>query len=281
MSPKKSKYIFLHGGLGNQLFQLSFGLYLENNINYLIKYDKCLLTKPSRNIQPREYELNKFVDSEKVQDTLYNFYKYIYFKKFLKSESVYFEKNLNDDHLNYISNNTKYISGYFQNYKYAEYAWRFLEPKFLNLFSEQKIENEEYVSVHIRLGDYRTNKIAQETHGTQTKEYYLKGIEALLDMKKPNHIKVISDEIELAKEILSANKLKIPLVFDKNSNHFNNLAKLAKSSGVVMSNSSFSWWGAFTAEKQQGAVVISPKKWFKSDLIEEPKNLLKPHWIRL
>lgn len=281
MNMKNSKLIFLQGGLGNQLFQLSFGVYLASKKQCLVMYDKSLLTKLPSKIQSRNYELYNFVDDSKVHDSIYNFYKFFYYRNILASKKIYFEKSLNDNHLNFILPNTALIAGYFQQYEYAEQAWSYLEPKFLNLVFNQKIEDEEYISVHIRLGDYRTNKHAQEIHGTLTKEYYLKGIEVLLDIKKPKYIKVISDEIELAKEILNTNKFRIPLIYDNNSNHFDNLAKLARSSGVVMSNSSFSWWGAFVAEKQQSAAVVSPKKWFKSDLIEEPRYLIKPEWIKI
>lgn len=281
MNSHNHKFVFLHGGLGNQLFQLSFGLNLEILKKFKIKYEKCLLTKLPKKIQPRDYELDLFLDSSKVMESTINLYKYLYFKNKCNKKNFYIEKTLNDKHLELIASNTKFISGYFQNYTYVDNVWDTLERSFRSLLVKHFAPDEKYITVHIRLGDYRTNKQANDTHGTLSNEYYLAGLNYLLDNTSPRYIRIVSDEILIARDILDISKFKIPVVYDSNKNHFDNLSKIGNSMGVVMSNSSFSWWGAYAAEKFQNALVVAPKQWFKSDLLEAPNNLIKPNWQRI
>jgi len=104
--------------------------------------------------------------------------------------------------------------------------------------------------VHIRRGDYLKEPSA---HWVQTQEYYEAAIQAI--STKPLHWYVLSDDIAWCKQQ--------PWLQDKQFVDEPELAALAFMSlcegGAVISNSTFSWWGAILA----GARTAYPTKWYK------------------
>ena len=48
----------------------------------------------------------------------------------------------------------------------------------------------------------------------------------------------------------------------------------------IISNSSFSWWGAWLNEKEN-KTVIGPKKWFGSEITHNTGDVLPENWIKI
>ena len=61
---------------------------------------------------------------------------------------------------------------------------------------------------------------------------------------------------------------------------WDDLTILAGSDAVVMSNSSFSWWGAYLAWRNHGARVVTPAPWFANPSTPAPK-LIPDAWTVL
>lgn len=270
------KTIFLSGGLGNQLFQASFGLYIKNTLNYKILFEKSLLTRAGR-FQIRNYELEDFLYFNEVCDSYVNYLRMISPWKNIRKDLYFIEKTLNDYHLDSINNKTKFIIGYFQNSNYVTEIWPDIKKRIKKLLIPQDIIYP-YIAIHVRLGDYRTNKITNEFHGTLQLKYYLEALNYLKNILDTNLIYVISDEPDVAQQLFYEISKNNEIIFLRNSNHFVDLSILAGASGVVMSNSSFSWWGAYIAEQERSAKIVAPKNWFNNPKVENPKFLIKSNW---
>jgi hypothetical protein len=117
--------------------------------------------------------------------------------------------------------------------------------------------------IHIRRGDY----LKQPTvHWTQSQEYYEAAVQTL--STKPLHWYVLSDDIAWCKQQ--------PWLQGKQFVDEPELTALAFMSlcegGAVISNSTFSWWGATLA----GAPTVYPTKWYK----DEKPDLFPAGWVR-
>jgi hypothetical protein len=151
-----------------------------------------------------------------------------------------------------------------------------MTPIFEKLLSEAPVR---YVAVHIRLGDYLKESETNAVHGTCSVQYYLNALEAVAERCDCNSVKVVSDDIAAAKKIFDVYELslKYDLEFLENQTEIDDLAVLTRASGVVMSNSTFSWWGAYIAHRQRNAPVVYPEPWFSSPLLVV-NNLFPSAW---
>jgi hypothetical protein len=75
---------------------------------------------------------------------------------------------------------------------------------------------------------------------------------------------------ELGKEIEGKVRWVEPPV---GSSEAESLLLMAKSRGLVISNSTFSWWSAAIGDPER---VIAPTKWFKA--ADDPEGLILPTW---
>ena len=62
---------------------------------------------------------------------------------------------------------------------------------------------------------------------------------------------------------------RLNLNFVSNSEPLADLVELARSSHLIISNSTFSWWGAWIASKIHNSKVIYPRPWFADPLDPE------------
>lgn len=247
-----------------------------------ICFEKALLNYTPKVYQPRKFELNKVFSQGDVSGSRLNYFLFILASKgLLNSKNLYKEQSLNDEHTDFIHNYTKFIFGYFQNYNYVDLVWKSQCEKILELLDFNKEVNKDYIAVHIRLGDYRTSEVAKSYHGTLDVQYYEVAINKLADLMNFKGIQIVSDEILIAQELFKKYTFPAPVSYISSSNHFKDLRVIGNAKGVVMSNSSFSWWGAYIASKINSAKVVAPDLWFKNSSKDEPRNLIKPDWMRV
>jgi hypothetical protein len=261
-----------NGRLGNQIFQYAacYAAAKKLNVDFVI---------PKKNINNIKHD--GCFDYSNNQWIPYNFRMYDCFEiTALKDEIVannifqepYFHHS---ETFNKITDNTS-IQGYFQSEKYfidyKEDILKELTFKTEILDKAKKIiksfDNKEIVAIHIRRGDNVVNPVFPLI----SLEYIQQALNHFSD-KEYNFI-VISDDISYCKEIFPNG-----VFFSDGENDFVDLCLMSLANHNIISNSSFSWWGAYL-NNNPNKKVIAPSNWFKdksintNDLIPNSWNLI-------
>ena len=151
--------------------------------------------------------------------------------------------------------------GYFQSPKYFDHCASDLREH-LKIKSQFLETADEFVNtskiecfIHVRRGDYATID-GGNCHPPVTVDYLKQAMEA----SKCQRFVVISDDIEWCRTNLNF----ADVVFSPFSErHFGyDFALMTRCNAAIISNSSFSWWGAWLGEKR---IVVAPSVWFGPD----------------
>jgi len=120
----------------------------------------------------------------------------------------------------------------------------------------------ESVSVHVRRGDYVTDRTANRVHGTCGIEYYDRAAKIICEKIDSPRFFVFSDDSDAARREL---RLPGPTEFiDRNADgrDWEDLRLMRSCRHHVIANSSFSWWGAWLAHHDE-QIVIAPHDWYR------------------
>lgn len=304
-------FVFLTGGLGNQLFQLATGLSRERSQLILDwKLGNPRLNKSGNpditdfqlpnGVQTRSrYKRNKIYSKisgyllregleptriEKLlgigKITAYMLGKLLFFryrhvvKVVQATDNGFFEI---DD----VSEN-EFLIGYFQSFHWANlslveerlHAINLIEPSSELLGFLQEIRNVETVMIHVRLGDYKYH----ENFGIPSHEYYEAAMNELLKLRKIEKILLFSNESDLALSYIPVQWHElIYTVPDFSGSSAETLEAMRHAKNYIIGNSTLSWWGA-KLSYTKNAHVFAPQPWFKSS--PEPTDLIPPKWNR-
>jgi hypothetical protein len=287
----KNLLIQLDGGIGNQLFQIAAGNYFAETLNKMAKFKPPLISyedKKNNVLLGLMSETNKMYSSNLL---FLKFFRMIWKidRKLIKLSKFYSSirkiqdfQNLPESEVKKIHNSTKEIRGYFQSSTYASYSKNFiislinnfqLSPLAIELMGKVLIEKP--VGVHIRRGDYIK---LESLYGLLSKEYY-EGIFDDIMRKEPSQkFWIFSNEIQTIKNLFSESDYIKNLYFvdvEKKLTDLENLILYSKCLGHIIGNSTFSWWGAFIADKSE--FVYAPEPWNKE--IEYSTNIIPSGWI--
>ncbi len=127
----------------------------------------------------------------------------------------------------------------------------------------QGIESVDMVAIHVRRGDYVKNPFYVDLMET---EYYS---QAMAEFPDEDFI-VFSDDMEWCKR----QPLFDQCEFSEGKSEVEDMNLMAGCKGIIMANSSFSWWAAYLSN----AKVIAPKAWHpdgveRTKLLKEWKTL--------
>lgn len=253
-------YVYLKGGLGNQMFQYAAGLSALKEYEQFtdLKLDTSFYNGQERKIAVngltgRGYDLDVF-------NIKYN--------------------NLEDAPVGAIM-----LDGFYQNLSEFENVIDEVRTQFTfkNKFSNnietlaQKIANtENSVCVHVRRGDYVYNSTANLYHGVMGIDYY-ECAQKIIEEKYSNPVYyVFSEDIEWCKINLKSdfeiNFIGNEYCGDRDTGHLY-LMQMCKNH--IIANSSFSWWAAFLSNSQY---TIAPKKWRTDDT---GSDIILENWIKI
>jgi len=258
----------LIGGLGNQLFQVAAGLVIHRETNREVEFLNSLLSGSRLGrVTPRKLAVQGLID-HKIR---YDLGKISLIRMGIQSgfdRNIWIHEKINSvSDIQKISAMTKVVSGYFQSRALVDAS----KHEFLSLVSKSARfkallngEQENMIAVHVRLGDKLSMK-DQKFYGRTNPDYYLFGVGKLIEQSSYKRIAVVSDEPNKADALLSGplSNFGVPVEFVAGHSEIDDLSVLAKSRGVVMSCSSFSWWGSWFASLREPANVVVPVPWLK------------------
>jgi len=270
--------ISITGGLGNQLFMLFAGISksLDVNKSFFIHLDK----------NDRKFYLNDFLSS--INKKIINDYQLIKLidKPYIENEDFYYKP---------IPDETDYIKGYFQSYKYFQHNFQtiynilhlnsfFHNPKYLLDFP--------YISIHFRFGDYIN---LQDYHNVLDIHYYKNALQVLKD-KIGNDLynyKILVFGEKTNDDIITDyinqldNKLEFIKIYEINPkkpfDDYEEMILMSKATHNIIGNSTFSWWGAYLSNNPNKIIIHPHKsKWFGYKFKHcNLKDLFPPHWIEV
>jgi hypothetical protein len=272
------------GGLGNQLFQLAAGAAISAKTGNQAQFSTTLLEIGYfGGATERKISISDLLNPHELlsRSLPMGFVKDIQMRTY-RSANYVLERGPSDDVLTRVNSRTHYVKGYFQDIEIVESAWGELQRRFICSQQFSRLVTQEpvnQIAVHMRYGDYLSNRKARMFHGLTHPEYFVDGINFALETGSPNKVILVSDDpkkalCDLEKFGLSS---KVQIQLGDCTNELHDLSELARSSALVISNSSFSWWGALIASKRFNSKVIIPTPWFANLEIGQP-NLYLEGW---
>lgn len=252
----------LSGGIGNQLFQLAAALVVSNRTNREFRLDPLNVKFSGfRGVQRRQLLISELLK----KNELLGVSSAMLLRLSSSTSKRLREEGPLDDLIQRVDGSTRRMFGYFQRFELAETASSEMFSRLESSRVSRQIlqpEPKEYIAVHVRRGDYLRPK-AQSYHGLIGKDYFLNAIRFASSCTGIRTVKIVSDDSIAAEALLSK-----PLMTEgfrvlpqSRDTEWGDLGALANSAAIVMSNSSFSWWGAFIAHKQHETLVVAPEPW--------------------
>ena len=190
-----------------------------------------------------------------------------------------------------------YLEGYWANEEYFKPIESTIRQEFTvtsdpdeeNLAVARAIASTTSVCRHVRRGDYATDPATERFHGLAPLSYYEQAVARLTQSVTDPHFFIFSDDPSWAREHL---KLAHPVTYvthNRADKAHEDLRLMASCRHHIIANSSFSWWGAWLAQRPvpdprfpvpDGQVVIAPAKWLNEPGIDTT-GATPPAWIRL
>lgn len=296
----KAVTVTLCGGLGNQLFQYATARAVAIRCNVplvldLSWFDEVLSTP---NVTPRKYALAPFsLPAHQAHARPANRTRSGRLSSFLGSLGRRLGIKANDNR--FVEESYRFdervlhlqaparLTGYWQSPRYfCDVAtqirqdigtYRELTDACVDLL--EKIRATDAICIHVRRGDYVTNKEASSFHGLCSLDYYRNGVNQVARGLKSPHGFVFTDDPAWVRESLS---LSIDFtVVDVNSvdePHLD-LWLMSACNHFVIANSSLSWWGAWLSTST-GKQVIAPARWFSNPTVDT-SDLIPGDWMRI
>lgn len=304
--------VFLRGGLGNQMFQYATGLNVAKKNDAPLVLDTVHLSDrfPRPHFTYRTYDLDVFTLGVPRFTGLSRAAKAVPIPgvwlgldmlgiglgQAVGSEKVVREKNYLFDRNVVSARGNVLLYGRWQSEKYfaeiadeVRAAFRFRHPfegeaKAL----AEKIRGSNSVSLHVRRGDYAAFKNVAAIMGETNLGYYAAAARYVAEHARAGggepardpHFFIFSDDIAWCKENI---KLAFPATYvsatsegPKASWHME-LMSLCRHN--IITNSTFSWWGAWLNNNPQ-KIVVAPKHWL-TDGNGDDKDIVPERWIRL
>lgn len=187
-----------------------------------------------------------------------------------------------------LADNT-YLDGYWQSERYFldfeqqirdDFSFKPI-PDAINQAYLDHIKSVIAVSVHIRRGDYVNNSTVNAIHGVCDLDYYQQAVEFLRSRTQSEnlHFFVFSDDPDWVKENINLGSKTTFVSHNDTSKNYEDMRLMGACHHHIIANSSFSWWGAWL-NPSQDKIVIAPKKWFQSDILDS-SNIVPNSWVRL
>ena len=301
------KIIKVIGGLGNQMFQYSFYLFLKSK-GEEVKLD---ISEFERYDHHNGFELNNIFNVLKhvnlATSSEINTYKdrfpvlkirKIVGKVFANNPNIFIkrthwiEPKYSHFYKDIEKKNQIYLEGYWQNENYLIhqdqtiskiFQWKLVDGK--NLALGQKMAQEESVAIHVRRLDTPHNfkqflftLRLRFVWRLASKKYYNSSIEYINSKVIQPQYYIFADNISWVKKHIPLTKNITIIDWNRGNNSNQDMYLMTKCKHNIISMSSFSWWGAWL-NNNPNKIVIAPTKW--APRFSTKDEIIPEEWIRL
>ena len=292
------------GGIGDQIFQICFGLTLmkkfnsnlfldTNYYNSKLNYNKFKFYLDLSEIKPDIKKGEKFyiIKYSKLSYVRFldflkklnlNFiYKYLLNKIFTKriSSFIYEYKNLSSQEI-YKSNS--YYYGYWHDFKnvkeFKNIIIKYLKNKYFvsnKILNFSKKISDKTVAIHIRGGDFKS----VSSHNTLEYQYYNKAIVKIIRHLKSPKFHIYTNDISHAKTIIGNINVKIDImyIYKYKFSPIEEFCLFSKYKYAIIANSTFSLMSSYLSDKR--VFSYGPLIWMKNKKINQKKKFKKLYFI--
>jgi len=282
------KLVKLWGGLGNQLFQYSFGEYLKTETNEEIIYVNTAGFSVLSNSPLNEFKCIFFTNSSEKYFGNYFNGNYRFNRKLIQllpflSRKICVE-NLRETFCK-SSLQSILFDGYWQDLSFIDFNRQNLKSLFtlkdlsiLNQseFSDLIVHCDSSVSMHIRRTDFLTSSY----HNVLSLDYYKNAIRKVLEYIENPVFFIFSDDIVWVKNNFNFNH-RTYFVSSQNlqQSMLTDFGLMSICKHHIIANSTFSWWPAWLNDHKD-KIVIAPENWYKINNALA-KRILPKEWIIL
>lgn len=142
----------------------------------------------------------------------------------------------------------------------------------------RQIMQSDSVCLHVRRGDYLTNREANRILGVDLTDYYRRSVAFMKERRSDCRFFIFSDEPEWAREKLDLGGRSMVVDINPPERAEQDLRLMSMCRHFIIANSSFSWWGTWLSTNPE-KTVIAPKQWFRDD--RNVENRCPEEWLRL
>ena len=276
------KILLFEGGLGNQMFQYAFylgerekhgGLWLfdikgtryhhqEFELDGIFNICKCKKTHNFALKLIRKLRMPQMIVNEKEEGAysetpnVFGIGKCIKYRGFWQNEKYFLD----------VENEVRRI------YKFDESK---LNHKTVSLYNQIKEQRRNYVSVHVRRGDYLDCPIFHVC----TAEYYHRAMSHIKSHVKDVSFVVFSDDIPWCREQFGISNDTLQYVdWNSGTDSWQDMFLMSKCHHNIIANSSFSWWGAWLNDFID-KIVVAPSYWLADET--KMQDVVPSNWVRI
>jgi hypothetical protein len=175
------------------------------------------------------------------------------------------------------------VRGFFQDYRVAKDFISTFGKDALSLKKEsvnlERMSDDIFlknvVGIHIRRGDYLNYK---DTFGLLSHDYYLGAFKTLNESMSFSEAIIFTDSPEMVGELKIQLSIHSRIVSPKDLSTSETMTLMSRCSGLITSNSTFSFWAAIIGNDLK---VVIPSPWFKSsDVWLQSADFMNPDWIK-
>jgi hypothetical protein len=250
------------GQLGNQMFQYASlkGIADKHGYQYCIPKNSVVTDALGNKLRTELFDVfNLNVNIQKIETDQY-----------LQEPSFNYSENF----VNSCPDNVS-LWGFFQSEKYFKHIEKEIRKDFT--FKDEIVEDceniikdifDDPIALHIRRGDFLINS---GNHYNQSLEYYEN---ALSEFDFDRQVVIFSDDPKwcMSQDLFFSDRF----IVSESTGPYHDLYLMTQCSDFIIANSTFSWWGAWLANKGN---IIAPKKWFGSNNSHlDTKDLYPDDW---
>lgn len=278
------KIIKLASGVGNQLFMYAFYRYIEKKYGDRTFFDDKYFKDQTNEQRHSEldiifpnYPVFKCIMNPAgeigVKGLLFN-----WFRAHFPICKMVYESEYDDS---YMYEGDVYFKGFWQTEEYVKTLDRDLFipkqplPSELEDVMHRICNSKCSVAIHIRRGDYFKGPYAS-SFGVCTSLYFHNAMHLLEEMLGDDisYFVFTNDEDWVINNIVFNRRMEMMPNYDVNS--FWYIYLMSKCHHNIISNSSFSWWGAYLNENKE-KIVIGPNRWLNNSTFD----LMLPSWVKV